>query len=400
MREVLKTLGYPAIDFVLWNGERFGRCSQAPVGRVEIHDRGALWRLLLDPDRHFGDLYSAGRVTVEGDLVACLKTAYRTLGSGPRLRFLKRAFTRLHRGHRLHSRSGSRTNVHHHYDIGNDFYALWLDREYLQYSCAYYPRSDMTLEQAQAAKLDHICRKLRLRPGEEVIDAGCGWGGLARFMAKRYGVRVKAYSLSHEQVTYARERSVAEGLEDRVEFIEDDYRNIRGECDAFVSVGMLEHVGVERYREFGSVVERCLKDDGRCLVHAIGRNQATSLNSWIETQIFPGACPPSLGQMMELCEPRNFSVLDVENLRLHYARTVEQWLQRFEKNVERVRANFGDPFVRTWRLYLAGSVAAFTAGYLQLFQLVFARARNNDLPWSRAHLYNDEGHAEPPDGTL
>ena len=165
----------------------------------------------------------------------------------------------------------SRKNIHHHYDIGNDFYRLWLDRE-MVYTCAYYPTLTASLEEAQRAKLDLGGAASCACVQENAVEAGCGWGALARFMARHYGVTVKAMNISREQIAYAREAAAAEGLADRVEFIEDDYRNIRGEFDVFVSVDMLEHVGKEHYHDLGSVINRSLKDNGRGLLHSIGRN--------------------------------------------------------------------------------------------------------------------------------
>jgi cyclopropane-fatty-acyl-phospholipid synthase len=235
--------------------------------------------------------------------------------------------------------------------------------------------------------MDHVCRKLRLRPGQAVIEAGCGWGALALHMARHYGVTVRAFNISHEQIAYARRRARAEGLDRRVEFVEDDYRNVTGTCDAFASVGMLEHVGKGCYRQLGEVIHRCLKPEGIGLIHSIGRNQQAPPNAWLERRIFPGSYLPCLREILDVLEPWDFSVLDVENLRLHYALTLRHWLERFEKSVDRVRAMFDDPFVRTWRLYLAASLAGFSTGHIQLFQVVFAPATSNAVPWTRADLY-------------
>jgi len=194
-----------------------------------------------------------------------------------------------------------------------------------------------------------------------VVEAGCGWGALARHMAKHYGVTVKAYNISRQQLAYARDRARQEGLVGRVEYIEDDYRNIRGQYDAFVSVGMLEHVGVDNYPMLGAVAKKALRKHGRGLIHSIGRNRPGTMSAWIERRIFPGAHPPCLSEMMQIFEPNTFSVLDVENLRLHYARTLAHWLERFEANVDKVEAMTDPAFVRAWRLYLAGSMASFTA---------------------------------------
>jgi cyclopropane-fatty-acyl-phospholipid synthase len=237
--------------------------------------------------------------------------------------------------------------------------------------------------------MDYVCRKLDLKPGETVVEAGCGWGSLALHMARHYEVSVRAFNISREQVRYARQRAEDEGLADRVEFVEEDYRNIDERCDAFVSVGMLEHVGLRNYATLGAVIDRCLAPGrGRGLLHFIGRNRLRPLNAWIRKRIFPGAYPPTLRQVMEeILEPWSLSVLDVENLRLHYARTLRHWLHRFEGAADEVRQMFDEPFVRAWRLYLAGSEAAFATGWLQLFQVTFARPDKDDVPWTRADLY-------------
>ncbi|HLY52423.1 MAG TPA: cyclopropane-fatty-acyl-phospholipid synthase family protein, partial [Steroidobacteraceae bacterium] len=318
-------------------------------------------------------------------LIELLETIYRSSAMGGKSSPVRRAVSLLHRPRR-NTLSGSRDNIHHHYDIGNDFYSLWLGST-MAYTCAYYPTPTATLDEAQTAKMDHVCRKVRLRPGESVVEAGCGWGVLAMHMARHYGVRVRAFNISHQQIAYARERAAREGLAGRVEYIEDDYRNISGRYDAFVSVGMLEHVGLKNYGTLGQIARRSLGSNGRGLIHSIGRNQPAPLQPWIEKRIFPGAYAPSLGEMTRLFEPCDLSVLDVENLRLHYAQTLRQWLALYEAASERVRAMFDERFVRMWRLYLAGSAAAFSTGTLQLFQVVFATAENNDVPWTRAHLY-------------
>lgn len=193
------------------------------------------------------------------------------------------------------------------------------------YTCAYFATPDVSLEQAQTAKLDYVCRKLQLKPGERVVEAGCGWGALALYMARHYGVTVKAYNISKEQVAFAREQAQQEGLDDRVEFIEDDWRNIEGVFDVFASVGMLEQNG--------------------------------------------------------------FSVLDIENLRRQYAKTLEHWSQRYEDHLTQIEELFDETFLRVWRLYLAGSLAAITSGTLQLFQVLFSRSGNNGVQWARNHLY-------------
>ena len=384
LRRVLDAMGSPRFAVALWDGFKISPKGAAPVATVNIHSRSALNQLLRQGDMGFGDAFSNGGISVEGDLVAMLVAAF-TVPEPTGIAAVVKSLQQ--RKPRANTKDGSRENIHHHYDIGNDFYRLWLDKE-MQYTCAYFPKDELTIEAAQQAKMDHVCRKLQLRPGDRVAEAGCGWGGLARHMALNYGAKVSSWNVSAEQVQYATDRAKAEGYDDRVTYVLDDYRNITGEYDAFVSVGMLEHVGLDNYTELGSVVDRCLTQNGRALVHTIGRNRPRLMNAWIEKRIFPGAYPPTLKEMMEIFEPNRFSVLDVENLRLHYAKTLAHWLARYDASDEQVQAEFGEDFARAWRLYLAGSQAAFLAGGLQLFQVVFARARSNELAATRRHLYS------------
>ena len=386
LRRVVESMGSPRFTVALWDGFSITPTQGNALATATIHNQAALMQLVRYGEIGFGDAFSSGGITVEGDLVEFLVEAFRGVAEvrGP-VKLVKRL---QQRKPRANTPDGSREHIHHHYDIGNDFYRLWLDAE-MQYTCAYFPQPEMGLEAAQQAKMDHICRKLQLRPGDRVAEAGCGWGGLARHMALHYGARVSSWNVSAEQVRYASDRARAEGYADQVTYVLDDYRNISGEFDAFVSVGMLEHVGQENYPTLGEVVDRCLATDGRALVHAIGRNRPKLMNAWIEKRIFPGAYPPSLREMMDILEPYQFSVLDVENLRLHYARTLQEWLARYDSAYDEVLNQFDDEFGRAWRLYLAGSQAAFLIGALQLFQVLFTRERNNTLPWSRHHLYTD-----------
>jgi cyclopropane-fatty-acyl-phospholipid synthase len=374
-----------SLEINLWDGGEIVTAPGRPVARVRIRDPWTLVRLVLDPDLGFGDAYSDGRLEVEGDLIALLELLFRAMPPPQSGGFLRRCLR--HRP-RANSLEGSRDNIHRHYDLSNEFYRLWLDDQ-LVYTCAYFPTPDLTLEAAQLAKMEHVCRKVCLQPGQTVVEAGCGWGALALYMARHHGVQVTAFNISREQVAFARARAAAEGLGGRVRFVQDDYRNISGRFDAFVSVGMLEHVGRAHYRDLGAVIHRCLKPAGLGLIHSIGRNRPAPTNSWLESRVFPGAYMPSLREIMAVFEPWDFSVLDVENLRLHYARTLEHWLKRFDRVSGQVEAMFDPRFVRAWRLYLASSLAGFTTGFVQLFQVVFAHGANNEVPWSRAHVYRD-----------
>ena len=386
---IMNYVGNPRISIRLWNGDEFPVTNERSVACMEFRKRRAVFELLRSPSLGFGECYSNGLIEIHGDLLAFINEVTAALTRkrgrsyyGPRTRSMLNAL----RGNSL---TRSRHNVNHHYDLGNDFYKLWLD-ERMVYTCAYYDTPAASLATAQVAKLEHVCRKLQLRPGQKVIEAGCGWGALALHMAEHHGVNVIAYNNSSEQVAFARERAASLSLDDRVTFVEDDYRNIDRRCDAFVSIGMLEHVGRADFRTLGALIERSLKPQGFGLVHSIGRSHPRNMDPWITKHIFPGGYVPSLSELMEVFEPDRFSIIDVENLRPHYARTCESWLDNFNAVADQVEEMYDADFVRMWRLYLAGSAAGFRSGSLQLYQVLFAPRANNNVPWTRAYQYLED----------
>jgi cyclopropane-fatty-acyl-phospholipid synthase len=388
VRRLLTTSGCTNVSIRLWNGEVVAVEDRPAKLTVSLADRKTLWKLVYDPGFQFGEAYSEGRLRIEGGTIVEL---LRELGAAINREIdaedrRSRGWRPFRKHPQRNSLAASKQNIHHHYDIGNEFYRLWLD-EQLLYTCAYFEDPGMSLEQAQIAKMDHVCRKMWLRRGDAVIEAGCGWGAFALHMARHYGATVRAFNISHEQIVYARDRARCEGLADRVEFIEDDWRNITGQSDVFVSIGMLEHVGPENYPQLGRVIRKSLKADGRGLIHSIGQNQPRPFDRWIERRIFPGAYPPTLDEMMDLFQTNALSVLDVENIRLHYAETLWHWLDRFERSRERVAEMFDERFVRMWRLYLAGSFAAFEADRLQLYQVLFSPERATAIPRNRRYQY-------------
>lgn len=370
-----------AVRLELWDGSSPYDASATPLGTLVIRDRRTLIGLALNPDLQFGESYMAGRLEVRGPLQPVVEALTRL--SQPTASWRDRLGLML-----PNTLSASRRNVHSHYDLGNDFYQLWLDR-HLVYTCAYYENEHMSLDQAQIAKLDLVCRKLRLRPGERVLETGCGWGALALHMARHYAVRVRAFNISPEQLSFARERAAREGLADRVEFIDDDYRNVSGQYDAFVSVGMLEHVGLPHLKTVAAVLRRTVRrDGGRGLLHFIGRDVRCPLNAWIRRRIFPGAYTPTIAEVAtQTLAPAGMSIIDIENLRLHYARTLAHWSERFANAKDRVRQAYGDEFQRAWELYLAGSQAAFATGWMQLFQILFIPRGSAPPSWTRSDPY-------------
>lgn len=382
---VQRTIDTALVRLALWDGSSPFKASHPPIGDLVVRDRRTLMGLVLNPDIWFAEAYMAGRLDIRGPFQAVLDALSRaSLSDGSWRDRMAAALAA------ANSPSGARRNVHDHYDLGNAFYQLWLDRE-LVYTCAYFRDPTTSLEEAQRDKLDLVCRKLQLQPGETVVEAGCGWGALALHMARHYGVQVKAFNVSCEQLAYARERAAREGLAGRVEFIDDDYRNVTGQFDAFVSVGMLEHVGLRHFPTLAGILRRTLRrNGGRGLLHFIGRDEPRPLNAWIRQRIFPGAYPPTLAEVTtRVLVPAGMSVIDVENLRLHYARTLEHWSERFNAAADEVRATFGEDFRRAWEMYLGGSQAAFSAGWMQLFQVVFAPRESPPPSWTRADVYRN-----------
>jgi len=353
------------VRIVLWDGSRVEPKRGSPLVTLVLHSRTALLRLLTRPSLEFGECYRDGSLEIEGDLLALLEAVNRR--SVPQSTRLSRMRTALQQRSRRNSRS--------HYELGSDFYRLWLDSR-MVYTCAYFESAGVDLEQAQLAKLDLVCRKLRLRAGETVVEAGSGWGALALYMARRYGVVVRAFNTSSDQIAYAKDEAARYGLSHRVEFVEEDYRCISGHFDAFVSVGLLEHVGRRNYAEFGGIMRTCLGCQGRGFLQTIGRDQTYPTNPWIRKRIFPGGYTPSLKEVTGVFECNDLSVLHLENLRYHYAETLGQWRDRFESASAEVADMFDEAFVRTWRLYLTAAEAAFRTGWLQLFQVVFAPTTN------------------------
>jgi cyclopropane-fatty-acyl-phospholipid synthase len=367
------------VRLVLWDGSTPGAGDAAGVGDIVVRDRATLLRLALYPERWFGDAYAAGRLEVRGPLARVLEALW--VQAGPRQPWRERvaALVTMPIGLRL-----ARRNAARHYDVGNDFYSRWLGRD-LVYTCAYFPTPETPLDAAQTAKLDRVCRKLRLRAGERVLELGCGWGGLALHMARRYGVRVTAFNVAREQIEYARARAGREGLDGAVTFVDDDFRNASGRFDAVVSVGMLEHVGRREFSALSRVLRECVRrDGGRGLLHFIGRDTPQPLNAWIRRRIFPGAYLPTLAEVAgDVLATAGMTVLDVENLRLHYARTLAHWARQFAAAAADIDASYGRWHRRTWELYLAGAEASFAAGTMQLFQVLFAPHDGCPPYWSR-----------------
>jgi len=296
-----------------------------------------------------------------------------------------------------HDKATDAASISYHYDLSNAFYQLWLDRE-MVYSCAYFESADATLEEAQQAKFRHLCRKLRLQPGEYLLDVGCGWGGLARYAAREFGVKVFGITLSKEQLALARERVAAEGLQDKVDLQLLDYRDLPqdGRFDKVVSVGMFEHVGHANLKQYCEILFGAVREGGLVMNHGItakhtdGRPVGRGAGDFIDRYVFPNGELPHLSMITAEISEAGLEVVDVESLRLHYARTLEQWSQRLENNLEAAGREVPEQALRIWRLYLAGCAYAFEKGWINLHQILAVKAfsdGSHNLPWTRDDLY-------------
>ena len=280
----------------------------------------------------------------------------------------------------------AKANVAHHYDLSDDLYRLFLDED-MQYSCAYFARPSMTLEQAQAAKKAHIAAKLLLQPGLHVLDIGCGWGGMALTLARDYNVRVTGVTLSENQLATAQKRAEQAGLADRVTFKLMDYRDLSDRFDRIVSVGMLEHVGVPHYEAYFEKVADLLAPDGVALIHTIGRiAPPISHSPWIHKYIFPGGYVPSLSELAGPLEKSGLWQTDIEVWRLHYAMTLRTWRDRFDANLDTVRQNYDERFIRMWHYYLTACIMGFEEQHQAVYHFQLAH-RRDAVPLTRDYLY-------------
>ena len=353
--------------------------------QIRLRDNRTAWRIAVYPGLALGEAWMDGDVILErGTLWDLLDLAGRNLSlqPPPRRGRLARLWRRIEQAN---DRATARRNVAHHYDLSLELYRRFLDAD-LQYSCAYFERPGMSLDEAQAAKKRHLAAKLLLGPGHSVLDIGCGWGGLGMTLAEDAGARVTGITLSDEQLAVAQSRAKERGLADRVEFRKQDYRDVEGTFDRIVSVGMFEHVGVPNYRAFFDAVARLLKDDGVAVLHAIGQNHVSVSNQpWIGKYIFPGGYTPALSEVLPAIERAGLWVTDIEILRLHYAETLKAWRERFEANRAEIAALYDERFCRMWEFYLCLSEVAFRHRGCMVFQIQLAK-RVDAVPLTRDYI--------------
>lgn len=371
---------------------KYGDGTGIPI-TVRLRDTAAVRALVLDPELAVGETYMTGGMTIDNDDIGgFLALAVRNRNHLPRS-WWRRPTHRLRSALRKFAQYNfigrARRNVSHHYDLSAKLYDLFLDAD-RQYSCAYFRNPNDTVEQAQTQKKDHIARKLRLEPGMRVLDVGCGWGGMALHLARNYNVEVLGITLSEEQLAMATERAAREGLQDRVKFRLCDYRHVTGSFDRIVSVGMFEHVGLPYYDTYFSTLRDRLTPDGVALIHTIGWTaEAQATNPWIAKYIFPGGYVPTMSETMAAIERARLWAADVECWRLHYAYTLQHWLDRFDTHEKEVEALYDAQFVRMWRFYLSACEQTFRHGRQAVFQFQLSR-QIDAVPLTRDYLYTDE----------
>jgi cyclopropane-fatty-acyl-phospholipid synthase len=369
--------------------------NRDPEATVALRDTKTVRRIVSNPALTVGEAYmDEGLVPVNCSIHDILSLLMINVGRAwddvPILR-LNGLLQRLQQPFiRANNATRSRRNVAHHYDLNGRLYSLFLDRD-RQYSCAYFPRGDETLEEAQAAKKRHIAAKLKLdRPGLTVLDIGCGWGGMALTLARDYDAHVTGITLSEEQLNEARARAAAEGCEDRVTFELMDYRMMDEKFDRIVSVGMFEHVGVPNYPAYFETIKRCLAPDGVALIHSIGRFEGAAItNAWIQKYIFPGGYSPALSEVMPAIETSRLLATDIEILRLHYAKTLAHWRRRFAANRDAIAALYDERFCRMFEFYLSGSELAFRMNDHMNFQIQLTHDQEA-VPLTRDYMFEAE----------
>ncbi len=356
--------------------------------------------IIMDPRLGAAEAFMDGRLIIEDGDVMGLVTLLRANNAwdkggdiGPPS-FVRRLINSASfAAEKVNNRISSKNNVAHHYDIGNDFYALMLDEEHWQYSCAYWPNDDMTLGEAQTAKLAHIAAKLAIKPGQKVLDIGCGWGGMSIFLAKHYDVEVTGITLSEEQIDLARQKVKDAGVDDRVSIELVDYRDFAAagrKFDRIVSVGMFEHVGQPQFEDFFQACANLLTDDGTMLLHTIGRmGSPGSTDAFTRKYIFPGGYIPALSETVEASEKFRLIATDVETLRLHYGKTLRCWYDNCMANKDAMIAMYDERFFRMWTFYLAGAATVFEYGSMCNFQIQYARNRHA-LPITRGYIEAEE----------
>jgi len=377
----------------LWNGEQVDLSSEQPRVKIRVPSPGAL-RYLLSPSLgSLGEAYVEGELEIEGrsaDMIQMGKALAETTGKPPRTSRLASAALRLG----AHTREKDAESIRYHYDVSNEFYQQFLDPA-MVYSCAYFENGDEDLATAQQKKIDHILTKIDLRPGQTLLDIGCGWGALVIRAAQKFGARCVGVTLSERQYELARERVAQAGLQDRIEIRIQDYRDVDGQFERITSVGMFEHVGVGKLPEYFGIINKLLAPNGVVMNHGITTTDIEQRASpygggeFIDKYVFPHGELAHLSTVIRTMQQGGLEVRDVENLRRHYARTCALWAENFENNAERIRDTVDPKTFRIWHVYLAGCAYGFAHDWISLYQIVCNKAGEDpaQMPWSRGFMY-------------
>jgi len=376
-------IGALTVDYMGEETKTYGKGKV--YATLKINDMSALKDIIRRRDLGFAEAYMDHRLDVEDNQLIDFVKLYDE--NEPYVNNLFGKHINYHNQSNL--RRNQKKQIQSHYDLGNDFYKLWLDKS-MTYTCAYFNDKQDSLEQAQQQKISHVLKKLQLQKGQEFVDIGCGWGYLVVYAAKKYGAKGLGVTLSKEQYDFAKALAKKEGVEKLASFKNINYQDLlesKKQYDRVVSVGVFEHVGQSNHRQYFNVVNKLLKPGGVSVLHSITQQTETKLPAFIDKYIFPGGYIPSLRETVYLMPEYGFRVVDIENLRPHYALTLREWLKRFESHQDKIKTMYDDKFIRMWRLYLAGSISAFEVGNNNLSQIIFTKGINNDLPLTRSYLY-------------
>ncbi len=374
-----------AIEF--WDGDAI-RFGNFPEVTLRLKTKDCTNKIIRKGFLGFGEAYMKGDLEIEKDLLKLFRLGFAIDFDNYRLPFWIEFRHLIRSLLKMDTLEQAQKNISFHYDRGDEFYALYLDKT-MTYSCAYFVKPDDSLEQAQLNKYEHIARKLLLKPNESLLDIGCGWGGMLIYAARKYGITGVGITLSKNQFEYANRKIEELGLQNQLKVLYQDYRELDDKFDKIVSIGMMEHVGKKFIPTFIQKASDLLKTGGLALLHTIGKDTPSAVDLWTFNYIFPGAYIPTLQEIVKEMGKTGFSILDVENLRLHYAKTLEKWAENFEENIEKIRKLFDETFVRQWRLFLNSTAAGFKYGDSRLFQILVSKGLDNTLPVTRAHVYQE-----------